>query len=247
MIVGLQPITVAIFAGVLLGERVTPRHWFGLILGLVGLLLVLGPKFSFGGSGITPLNIAVSVLAMLGQTAGTIYQKKFATGAPLRTGTIWQYVGAVIPSLAYAWTFETFSFTWSGELIFAMAWLVLVLSIAAIFLLMVLIREGSVSRVSSLFYLVPASTAIIAFFLFGETLNAATWRDGSLRNCGKDRNDHPRRKFLKTHYYSVSTWLALADMFCSLKIRTQTSAGRTSTWICFNCLSVASPMAAFMG
>lgn len=170
MIVGLQPITVAVLAGSLLGEQVSKRHWIGLLIGVVGLLFVLGPKFGLGSSGITPTNIAVSILAMLGQTAGTIYQKKFATSVPLRTGTFWQYAGALVPCLIYALTFESFTFEWNGALIFAMAWLVIVLSIAAIFLLMLLIREGSVSKVSSLFYLVPASTAIIAYFLFGETL-----------------------------------------------------------------------------
>ena len=171
MIVGLQPITVAVFAGPLLGEKISARHWTGLLIGLAGLALVLGPKLEFGSGGITPLNIGVSVLAMLGQTGGTIYQKKFASHVPLRTGTFWQYLGALLPVFVYAATFETFTFNWNGELIFALIWLVLVLSIGAIFLLMLLIRDGSVAKVSSLFYLVPASTTVIAFFLFGETLN----------------------------------------------------------------------------
>jgi drug/metabolite transporter (DMT)-like permease len=171
MIVGLQPITVAVLAGPLLGEKVSARQWSGLLIGAAGLVLVLAPKFEFAGSGINPTNITICFLAMLGQTAGTIYQKKFATAAPLRTGTLWQYAGALLPCFIYALFFESFEFDWNGELIFALGWLVLVLSIAAIFLLMRLIRDGSVSTVSSLFYLVPASTAIIAFFLFGETLN----------------------------------------------------------------------------
>ena len=172
MIVGLQPILVAILAWPLLGERVQKWQWLGLIVGAAGLVLVLLPKFEFDGPGINFINIFVCVFAMLGQTGGTIYQKKFATSVPLRTGTLWQYVGALIPSFLYALSFETFTFEWNGDLVFAMAWLVLVLSIAAVFLLMLLIRDGSVSKVSSLFYLVPASTAIIAYFLFGETLNA---------------------------------------------------------------------------
>ena len=171
MIVGLQPITVAVLAGPLLGEKVSLRQWLGLLLGAVGLILVLAPKFEFSESAIGPINITVCFLAMLAQTAGTIYQKKYATSVPLRTGTLWQYIGAIVPCLLYALYFENFEFDWNGELIFALAWLVLVLSIAAIFLLMLLIRDGSVSKVSSLFYLVPASTAVIAFFLFGETLN----------------------------------------------------------------------------
>jgi drug/metabolite transporter (DMT)-like permease len=171
LIVGLQPITVAILAGPLLGENVSTRQWLGLLMGAAGLILVLVPRFEFGDSGVNLINILVCVFAMFSQTAGTIYQKRFATTAPLRTGTLWQYIGAVLPSFLYALSFEKFEFDWNGELIFALAWLVLVLSLAAIFLLMRLIRDGSVSRVSSLFYLVPASTAIIAYFLFDETLS----------------------------------------------------------------------------
>lgn len=171
MIVGLQPLTVAVLAGWLLQERVTPRHWMGLVIGVAGLTLVILPKLDFSGAGVSPLNILVCIGAMVGSTFGTIYQKKFATKVDLRTGTFWQYVGALVPSVLYASLFESWNFVWTGELIFAMGWLTLVLSIAAIFLLMVLIRQGSVSKVSSLFYLVPASTAIIAYFLFGETLN----------------------------------------------------------------------------
>lgn len=171
MIVGLQPVTVALLAGPLLGEKVTVRQWSGLLIATAGLVLVLAPKFEFGESEISSTNIAVCFLAMLGQTVGTIYQKKFATTVPLRSGTFWQYVGALLPCFLYALIFETFEFDWNGELIFALGWLVLVLSIAAIFLLMLLIRDGSVSKVSSLFYLVPGSTVVIAYFLFGETLN----------------------------------------------------------------------------
>ncbi len=171
MIVGLQPIMVAVLAGPTLGERISARHWTGLLIGVAGLVLVLAPKFEFASSGITPINILVSIGAMFGSTFATIYQKKFATKVPLRAGTFWQYVGALLPCALYATVFENFTFEWNGQLIFAFAWLVLVLSIAAVFLLMLLIRDGSVAKVSSLFYLVPASTAIIAYFLFGETLN----------------------------------------------------------------------------
>lgn len=170
MIIGLQPLVVALLAGSLLGERVSGRNWQGLAIGVVGLGLVIVPKIEFGGTGIAPLNIAVAIGAMLASTVGTIYQKKFAAQVDVRTGTFWQYVGALVPSIIYASLFETFTFEWTFDLIFALGWLVLVLSIAAVFLLMLLIREGSVSKVSALFYLVPASTALIAYFLFGETL-----------------------------------------------------------------------------
>ncbi|MBL4732368.1 MAG: DMT family transporter [Rhizobiaceae bacterium] len=171
MIIGLQPLVVAFFAGSLLGETVSRRNWQGLLIGLVGLCLVIVPKIEFGTTGITPFTVAITVMAMLASTFGTIYQKKYASHVDVRTGTIWQYIGALIPSLIYASMFESFSFEWNGELIFALGWLVLVLSIAAVFMLLLLIRDGSVSQVSALFYLVPTSTAIIAYFLFGETLN----------------------------------------------------------------------------
>ncbi|HHS82185.1 MAG TPA: DMT family transporter, partial [Devosia sp.] len=139
-------------------------------VGLLGLVLVIGAGASWNGAGITPLNVGVVVGAMLASTAGTIYQKRFAADVPLRTGTIWQYLGALLPSAIYAFAFESFYFEWTGELVFAFVWLVVVLSIISIFLLMILIRRGSVAQVASLFYLVPPSTAVIAYFLFGERL-----------------------------------------------------------------------------
>lgn len=170
MIVGLQPITAALFAGMTLGEKNSTRTWIGLLIGVVGLGLVLGPKLGVLSSGVTVVNIAVCVGAMLAATLGTIYQKKYATSAPLRSGTFWQYAGALLPTIIYAALFETQEFELNGEVVFAMLWLVLVLSIGAVFLLMMLIRDGSVSKVSSLLYLVPASTAVIAYFLFDEAL-----------------------------------------------------------------------------
>ena len=103
-------------------------------------------------------------------SAGTIWQKRFATGGDLVAGTCWQYVGgARADDRSARCAFETRTFTLNGELVFAMAWLVLVLSIGAIFLLMVMIRDGEMSKVASLFYLVPAVTAVMAWALFGET------------------------------------------------------------------------------
>ncbi len=170
MIVGLQPLATAILAGFLLGENISLRHWIGLGVGLAGLGLVLLPKLDVIGSGVTSPNIIACAMAVLGATLGTVYQKRFVTDTDLRTGTCAQYVGAFIPCLIYALAYEGFEFDWNGELIFALAWLVLVLSIGAILLLMILIRQGSVARVASLFYLVPAVTALIAWPLFGETL-----------------------------------------------------------------------------
>jgi drug/metabolite transporter (DMT)-like permease len=99
-----------------------------------------------------------------------VWQKRRLAGADLVSGTLWQYVGATALMAAGSFLFETRSFVVTGELVFALVWLVLVLSIGAIFLLMHMIREGEMAKVSSLFYLVPAVTALMAWALFGETL-----------------------------------------------------------------------------
>lgn len=172
LIVGLQPLITAVFAGSLLGEKVLPRHWAGLALGFAGVVIVLAPKLGEIGGGVTWATFAAAIVAVTGMSAGTIWQKRYLSGSDLITGTCWQYAGGALVMAALAFAFETGTVTWNGELAFAMAWLVLVLSIGAIGLLMIMIRDGEVSRVASLFYLVPAVTAVIAWALFGEELTA---------------------------------------------------------------------------
>jgi drug/metabolite transporter (DMT)-like permease len=170
LIVGLQPLITAVLAGKLLGERILPRHWLGLVIGFVGVIVVLSPKFGSLGSGITAATLAAAVMAVVAMSYGTVLQKRWGSGTDMVTGTVYQYLGAGIVMTVGSLLFETRTVTINGELIFAMAWLVVVLSIGAIFLLMYLIREGEMSKVASLFYLVPAVTAVIAWVLFGETL-----------------------------------------------------------------------------
>ncbi|MEQ8448064.1 MAG: DMT family transporter [Nitratireductor sp.] len=171
LIVGLQPLITAIMAGVFLGERIMPRHWLGLAIGFAGVAIVLGPKLGAIGGGVTPVNLAAAFVAVIGMAAGTVWQKRFVTNLDLATGAFYQYLGATLLTALVAVAFETGTFVVTGELIFAFAWLVLVLSIGAIFLLMYLLREGEVSKVASLFYLVPAVTALMAWALFGEELS----------------------------------------------------------------------------
>ncbi len=171
LIVGLQPLITAILAGRLLGEAILPRHWLGLAAGFVGVVIVLWPKLGALGGGVTAATLAASIVAVIGMSAGTIWQKRFASGGNLVAATFWQYVGgAAIMALA-SLAFETRTVTINGELVFALVWLVLVLSIGAIFLLMVMIRDGEMSKVASVFYLVPGVTAIMAWALFGERLD----------------------------------------------------------------------------
>ena len=177
LIVSLQPIVTAVLAGPLLGERLSARHWLGLALGLVGAVLILAPKLERAvaaggsGSGIDAATVTATVLALAGITAGTLYQKKFAGRIDLAVGAVWQYVGALAVVGTGSLLLETRVVNWTPNFIFALGWLVVVLSIGAIFLLMLLIRQNAVASVSGLFYLVPAVTAVIAYFMFGETLD----------------------------------------------------------------------------
>lgn len=170
LIVGLQPILTTFIAALLLGERVSPRHGVGLCLGLAGIALVVAPKFETGGD-LALLTLAPVVGAAVAISLGTVWQKRFVERSDLRASTALQYVGALIPTLILAFTFETRRIDWTGELVFALLWLTFVLSIGAIFLMLVLIREGAVSKVASLMYLTPGVTALMALMLFDETLN----------------------------------------------------------------------------
>lgn len=170
MIVSVQPLLVAAFAGLALGERVTPRQWVGLGLGLLGVILILARKLGHGLG--DALGALACVAALLSMTAGTLYQKRYCAGMDLRTGNVVQFAASGLATGLLALLFEDNRIVWSGEFVFALLWLVLVLSLGAISLLYVLIRRGAASRVSGLFFLVPPCTALIAWPLFGETLGA---------------------------------------------------------------------------
>ena len=170
LIVGLQPLVTALLAGMFLGERISPRHWLGLTIGLFGIAMVVWPKFTLTDIGITPVTVGANILAMLSITLGSLYQKSFMSAVDLRTGNAWQFTGATIVTGIAALATESYAITWNGPVIFGMTWLVFVLSIGAISLLYVMIRHGEISRVTTLFYLVPGVTALIAWAMFGEAL-----------------------------------------------------------------------------
>jgi drug/metabolite transporter (DMT)-like permease len=170
LIVGTQPILVAL-AGPLIGEHVRPRQWLGLLLGFVGVALVVADKAS--AAGLDPASVLLSLMALASITAGTLYQKRFCGAMDLRTGSVIQFAAASAVVLPFALFTESRAVQWNGELLFALGWSVLVMSLGAISLLYLLIRRGAATKVSSLFYLTPPSTAIMAYFIFGETLTPA--------------------------------------------------------------------------
>lgn len=176
VIVGLQPILTALLAGVLLNERVSLRQWAGLLLGLLGVIGVLSPGLQaiFGDadnhSGISLITVLTCGGGLVAITLGTILQRAKAQNVPLWPGALYQYIGAFVVTIPLALIFETNQVIWSGELIFALSWLVLVLSIGAISLLVIMLRHGAASRVATLFYLVPPVAALIAWLMFDEQL-----------------------------------------------------------------------------
>ncbi|MCG2575684.1 EamA family transporter [Dechloromonas sp. XY25] len=166
LVVGMQPLLTAFGSG-WLGEKVSARQWGGLVLGFIGVGLVVSGKLGAGALG--PMLIPAFV-ALLGITAGTLYQKRFCPKFDLRSGSVIQFVPtAIVTAIAVA-AFEDYNIEWNGHFLFALGWLVLVLSLGAISLLNLLIRSGSAVNVASLFYLTPPTTALIAFAVFGETL-----------------------------------------------------------------------------
>ncbi|MDF1585033.1 DMT family transporter [Rhodospirillales bacterium YIM 152171] len=168
LIVSIQPLLVAALAGLLLGERVSRRAWIGLALGLAGVGLVVQGKLGAGIGDVA--GIAACLVALAAITGGTIYQKRFCAGMDLRTGNLFQFLAAAVVAGLAALLFEDLEVQWTGEFVFALGWLVLVLSLGAFSLLYLLIRRGAANRVASLFFLVPPCTALIAWPLFGETL-----------------------------------------------------------------------------
>lgn len=168
LVVGLQPLLTALVLGCWLGQRISKRQWLGLVLGFAGITLVLWGKLgsAFGWSALWP-----AVLALLGISLGTLYQKRFCPSFDWRTGAVVQFIPAMVLTWLAAALTETFRVEWTVEFVLAVGWLVLVLSLGAISLLNWLIRHNTSVNVASLFYLVPPSTALFAWLLFGETFD----------------------------------------------------------------------------
>ena len=172
LIVSLQPVLVSLFAAKYLNEPLSARAVFGLILGLIGLVVVLLPRISTTATNtISLVAIGASAIGLLGGTAGTILQKKYGGVIPTLAGTSIQYAATAVVLLTLALIFEKPEIQWTAKFVGALTWLVLALSFGAILLLFFLLSHGSAASVSSLYYLVPAATAIEAYFFFDEHIS----------------------------------------------------------------------------
>ncbi|MFZ1386644.1 MAG: EamA family transporter [Thiolinea sp.] len=170
IVVGIQPLLTALLSWRLFGERLLPRQWLGFALGLVGVAIVVLSTREYGDAPLNGTALAAAVLALFAISFGTLYQKRFGGGVNLVAGSLWQYVSTAVFMAILAYSFETRVVIWDRQLILALAWLVIGLSVTAILLLMYMIREGEAAKVASYFYLVPAATSIEAWLLFNESL-----------------------------------------------------------------------------
>jgi drug/metabolite transporter (DMT)-like permease len=167
LVVNLQPVLTAALAR-LLGQRLGGRQVFGLLLGFAGVALVVSNRLT--AEGVSGLTLGLTVMALLAITLGTLYQKRFCPQFDLRTGQVVQFVASVLVTLPFALAFESFRFSWTPQLVGALAWSVLVLTGGGISLLFLMLRRGAAAQVTSYFYLVPGITALMAFVMFSETL-----------------------------------------------------------------------------
>ena len=170
LLVGLQPVLTAIWVSTRGGE-VAGRQWAGLGLGLAGLVLVVWQKLGLGE--VHALNLGFAIFALFAITAGTLYQKRFVAPCDVRTANLVQLAAALVVTLPLA-QLETETVRWTGEMIGAMAWSVIALTLGGSSLLYLLIQRGAATAVTSLLYLVPPTTAMMAWVLFDEPITAFT-------------------------------------------------------------------------
>lgn len=173
IIVCLQPILVGLIAPRFAGERVGLMRWAGLALGLLGAATVIAARSAVELE--HPLGVAAAVVALFCITAGTLWEKRFGKSHHPVTSNAVQYAAGLLGTLPFALAFETFTFEWNLPFAAALAYLVIGNSIIAMSLLLAMIRAGEVSRVSSLFYLVPPISALIAWPLLGEAMPQLGW------------------------------------------------------------------------
>jgi drug/metabolite transporter (DMT)-like permease len=171
LIVGLQPVLTGLWLSAT-GRVITPRQWLGLSLGFGGLVMVVSRKFGQGGEA-DLWNLSLAAGALLGITLGTLYQKRFVATCDVRSANVVQLAAAFLVTLPLALA-ESGAVIWNAELALAMAWSVLALTLGGSSLLYLLIQRGAATSVTSLMYLVPPMTALLAFSLFDEAITLMT-------------------------------------------------------------------------
>ncbi len=167
LIISLQPIIVTVLALNFLKEKITIRVWIGLSLGFLGVFFVVISKLNV--EDFSMIGIFCSLVALAGLSFGSLYQKKYCTGMNLYSGGAIQTLSATILTLPFLF-FENIYITWNIDFFIALFYMAVGVSIGALSLLYIMIKNGEVSKVSSIFYLVPVSAAIVSYFLLNEKL-----------------------------------------------------------------------------
>ena len=167
LIVGLQPVLTNILSGPILKEKVTFTQWMGILMGLIGTVFVIGLDV---GKSIPVLGIIASIVALIGATTATIWQKKFTNKLSLSVNNFYQALAAAIFLLLASLIFEVSYIDFTTSFILSMGWQIIMVSFGAFTILMYLIKIGSASKTSNLFFLVPPTTAVMAWFVLGEEL-----------------------------------------------------------------------------
>lgn len=168
LIMGLQPIITACLSA-LVAEKVSPKQWVGLLVGVAGVGLVLVERFSI--SGLTFVSLSLAIFALASITTGTLYQKRYCPRFDLRAGAVIQFSAAALVCLPFMFVFETREVDWQLPMIGALLWSIFALSVGATMLLFMMIRDGAATKVTSLLYLTPPTTALMAWFLFDERIS----------------------------------------------------------------------------
>lgn len=172
LLVGIQPVLTAVWMS-FNGGHIALRQWLGLVLGFAGLALVVARKLEQGGE-VSALTLSLALLALLSITAGTLYQKRFVSPCDVRSASAVQQLAALAVTLPLALLLEHSSIEWTAGSMGAMAWSVVALTLGGSSLLYMLIQRGTATAVTSLLYLVPPCTAVMAWLLFGEPITVLT-------------------------------------------------------------------------
>ena len=170
LIAGLHPVLTALASRRVLGERLLRIQWIGVGLGFAGVTAVVIDRLLTHSGGVTAVTMGASAISVLGMAGGTLVQRKKCSTMPLLWGTVIQYAGAGVVLLVLAAVWEHIDFHITGRSVFALLWAVVVLSIAAVLLLLWLLQRRAASQVTSLFFLTPALSAVEGAILFSERL-----------------------------------------------------------------------------
>ena len=171
LLMGLQPVLTALWVSGQ-GGKVAPRQWLGLVLGLCGLALVVWQKLGLGE--VHAASVSLALLALMSMTMGTLYQKRYLQPCAVPTANFVQNLAAFALMAPLAWVLEREAMQFNSQLLGALAWSVLALTLGGSSLLYLLIQRGAATAVTSLLYLVPPTTAVMAWLLFGEPMTAVT-------------------------------------------------------------------------